>query len=184
MAEASQMNYQDTPEWYALHTHAGKEKTAKSNLISQGIEVFAPKTKVRKPNGAKHRFIDRPFFPRYIFARFPYFDLAHDVRYTRGVSRIVEFGGQPAIVSPEMFDAIRERIVDGYVVLSDAPKIQPSGFIQGEKVRFCGGAWQGFEGIFQGDIGDDVRVHIMLENLTKPIIFTGSRLAIASYSPS
>ncbi|HEV2707915.1 MAG TPA: transcription termination/antitermination NusG family protein, partial [Pyrinomonadaceae bacterium] len=76
----------ETPQWYAIYTHAKQEERAESNLRAWRVETFNPKAKeIRKRNSNPNGFVTTQLFPRYIFARFVAQNLLHKVSYTRGV---------------------------------------------------------------------------------------------------
>ncbi len=55
--------------WYAVHTQAGSELWARSNLWERGIEVYLPRCLKRRRHARRTDWIATPLFPRYLFVR-------------------------------------------------------------------------------------------------------------------
>ena len=91
----SSENFEQVSRWYVVYTLPNYEQRADSNLRAWHLETFAPKIKARRVNpfNGVSIYVTRPLFPRYIFARFNLNALMHKVRFTRGVSNVVSFGG-------------------------------------------------------------------------------------------
>jgi len=90
--------------WFVVSTKPKNEDRAASNLLSGGIEVLAPKLKVRKYKDRKFIHIIEQMFPGYIFVKFHPVDDFHLVKYTRGVKTIVHFGSKIVPVHDEMIE--------------------------------------------------------------------------------
>src|SRR5882724_11378863 len=87
-------------QWYAVYTKAKDEERAENNLMAWGVETFAPKIQERQYNQFTNmpRYVTKPLFPRYIFARFDAATLLREVYYTRGVHSVVSLDYNPVIV--------------------------------------------------------------------------------------
>lgn len=148
--------------WYAIHTQAAKEAEAKESLRQHSITVFSPMTKEIRSNGSKRKFVDRPFFPRYIFANFDPSEHSWKVKHSRGVSGIVSCGEAPSVVPEfimeEMYSLVGD---DGYIYQAKSKKTL--GFSLGETLVIDQGVWAGHEGIFQGESNE--RVNLLLSFL-------------------
>jgi transcriptional antiterminator RfaH len=150
------------PHWYAIHTHPKQEYRAENNLLAWNVKTFVPRYKSVRRNQYKSApcYSVRPLFTGYIFAQFvsrP--DVLHKIRYTRGVHSIVNMGKEPVPVDDAIVEVIMARQdEDGCVKLED--DIRP-----GDEVIVCGGAFSGFDGIFDRRIKDTERVVILLNTL-------------------
>lgn len=151
-----------TPRWYLVHTKVAGEAIAQANLDRQGYRVHWPR--LLRPAHHRGRWVDRivALFPRYLFVQL---DAGRQefgpVRSTLGVASIVRFGHDYAVVPDRVIENLLSRAdpVTGLHRLSfDAP-IQP-----GSKVRIVAGAFDGLEGVFQRNAGNE-RVHVLLELL-------------------
>jgi transcription antitermination factor NusG len=86
--------------WYAIHTHLNQENRTEANLKVWNVETFFPKIKEQRSNqfsGALSS-LTKPFFSRYIFARFDFKQSLQKGCFTRGVHSVVSFGGSPTPV--------------------------------------------------------------------------------------
>jgi transcriptional antiterminator RfaH len=148
---------EERPGWYAIHTKPMEEGRVESNLMAWGVETFAPKVRVRRDNEftGKPVYYTRPMFPRYTFAKFKLSGYLRKITFTRGVQKIVSFGGLPAMIDDEIIELIRERInEEGFVKLDD--------FRPGDRVVIKGGAFKNLVGIFDSTLKDHERVSILL----------------------
>lgn len=150
--------------WYLLHTKPRHEQCALDNLTRQGYLCYLPLLPCEKLNQGRLSLHDTPLFPRYLFIQ-----LGHDhtaqswtpIRSTRGVSRLVTFGSQPARVDDALIARLRAQEFSARH--TPRPLFQP-----GERVRLTQAPFAGIEGIFQ--IADsDQRVLVLIELLHKPV---------------
>lgn len=149
-----------TPNWYALHTKPRQEERAESNLSAWGLETYAPKIRVRGPNRltGKATYVIKSLFPRYIFARFVIQDLMHKVCYTRGVSSVVSFGGEPVPIADEIIGGIQSQEEDNYIRLNES-------FKSGDKLVIESGPLRHLTGIFERDTKEHTRIRILLSTI-------------------
>jgi transcriptional antiterminator RfaH len=132
--------YDNPARWYLIQTKPRQEARAQEHLQRQQFECYRP----LKSDPAKRRTArsqaEEELFPGYLFIRM---DQVHDnwypIRSTRGVARIVTFGGQPVPVQDELIEQIRERLS------TPAPRIV---FNQGDLVRINAGGFCDVEAIF------------------------------------
>jgi len=145
--------------WYVVNTKPRNEDRAATNLFNGGIEVLAPKLKLRKFKQGKFVYVIEPMFPGYIFVRFHPVDEFRMVKYARGVKTIVHFGGRIIPLQDEMIEFIRTQLENG-VASVEKPKIG-----KGEKVLIKDGPFKGFSGIFEDELDGKERVAILLEGV-------------------
>jgi transcriptional antiterminator RfaH len=153
--------------WYVIRTKPHQEGRAQSHLTQLPVETFLPLLKHTKMIRRQVKTVLEPLFHGYLFARF---DIGHRYRavnFATGVLNIVEFGSQPAAVSDSTIDEIRNRLVDGYVVLKSMP------FQPGQPVQVNGGPLAGLEAIFIRAMTKQHRVLLLLNTLR-----TQAKLAI------
>jgi transcriptional antiterminator RfaH len=137
------------------------ESRVESNLRALQLETFAPKIKVRHDNQftGKPVYVTRPLFPRYTFARFKLSGLMHKVTFTRGVQKIVSFGGRPAVIDDQVIELIKAQVDEqGYVRMN---ALSP-----GDKVVIKGGPFKDLVGIFDSSLKDHERVSILLTTVS------------------
>ena len=148
-------------DWFIINTKPRQEEIAKSNLESQGVEVYLPMyiRKVKKKKVKIENII--PLFPGYIFARFDVDKLFHKVKYTRGVKKILCNKNSIFTISDEVINQIKQREENGVVKL--IPKDYK--FKKGDKVLIDEGVFDGWEGIFYKETEDAQRAVILLTNI-------------------
>ena len=159
VAERMPSDAGETASWYAVHTQPRREQVAETHLRALGATTFCPRYRQRVILHGYRREVVRPLFPGYLFASF---DVSRDFRavhYATGVRGVVAFGGEPAVVPPELLTGIETRMENGYVVLP------PRSFSVGERVEIIDGPFQGHTGIFQAGLSGAERVAILLDTL-------------------
>ncbi len=149
-------------KWYAIYTKPKREKVVVEYLSRlEDIEILNPIAKVKKFHRKKLALMEEELFPSYLFARFDFERYYHTITYTRGVKRILKTKtGVPFIVDPSIIDSIRERIVDGFVLM-DPPALK-----EGDAVSIKEGPLKGFMGVFLSETKPLERVTILLDTLT------------------
>jgi transcriptional antiterminator RfaH len=145
--------------WYVVNTKPRNEERAANNLINGGIEVLAPRLKLRKYKDGKFIQVVEPMFPSYIFVRFHPVDEFRMVKYARGVKTIVHFGGQIVPLQDEMIEFIKTRLDNGVAA------IQKPSMSKGDKILIKNGPFKGFSGIFESELDGKERVAILLDGV-------------------
>lgn len=147
--------------WYAIHTHLHQENRVEANLRAWNVETFYPKIRDQRRNefSGAVTYLTKPFFPRYLFARFDVEKLLHKIWFTRGVESVVGFGGAPTLVEDEVIDFFRARADNGsFIKLGDE-------FKPGDKVVMKGGMLDSLVGVFEREMNDSQRVMILLQTI-------------------
>ena len=133
-----------------------------TNLNRQGFECYMPMLKMEKMRRHKATLVEEPMFPRYLFIRLDTSGSGPSwspIRSTLGVSQLVRFGGQPAVVDSKLIELLRTREQVG----------QPERLFQaGEKVVVTDGPFAGIEAIFKTADAES-RAMILLDMLSKPV---------------
>ena len=145
--------------WYLVHSKPQREQVATTQLERQGFEVFLPRMRVQARR--RGRYLERveAMFPRYLFTRL---DVETQdwspIRSTLGVSALVRFGLNPAIVPESLVEDLRTRAdEDGIVADLVPPDLEP-----GRAVRVTEGLLEGYHGIVKAKNGRE-RVDILLD---------------------
>ena len=160
--------------WYLVHTKPRQEKCALLNLEQQGYEAYLPLLPVEKLRQGAFAVEQSPLFPRYLFVRLDTTSQGKSwapIRSTRGVSRLVSFGLEPAKVDSRLVDAIRERDQGAATCL-----VPMCG--EGETVRVVDGPFAGLDAIYQMKNGES-RVMVLIELMSKPVKMSIPANAIA-----
>lgn len=158
----------DGKSWYLVYSKPRAEGQAVVQLERQGFRCYLPRLKVtRKVRGRLVGQIE-PMFPRYLFISL---DTSTDnwapIRSTIGVSRLVRFGVEPAIVPDSLIQLLMDR-EDGQGLLTPPRR----NFEPGDRVRIFEGPFKDYEAIFVAKNSTE-RVIVLLQILGKD-----SRVAI------
>ena len=145
-----------------VYTQAQSEVLAAENLKRQGFSVYLPLYKTYKKSLADEVCRSVPMFARYMFFR-PDNDTQSigAARSTRGVSFVLSFGFQMAILKNVQLEAI--KVLELARNCLSAGQISP--FQPGVKVRFSDNNMRGLDGIVTSVSGQ--RVKVLLELLGK-----------------
>jgi transcriptional antiterminator RfaH len=93
--------------WYLAQLKPNSLAIARRNLQRQDFPVFAPQRLETRRTGARFRTEARPLFPGYLFISLdPGTSRWRAVNSTVGVTRIVAFGGKPAMVPRGLVEQI------------------------------------------------------------------------------
>ena len=149
--------------WFAVCCKPRQETVAEENLLRQGFQVYLPRVRMRQRRRGQWVEAVEVLFPRYIFIRVdPKLRSTATVRSTRGVTGMVRFGGQPAVVPDAVMDALKRR----EDAASGLHQDDRPAFAAGEAVKLVEGPLAGMEGVFTEKDGDK-RVIVLLELLGK-----------------
>jgi transcription antitermination factor NusG len=96
-------------EWYALYTSARAEKQVEMKINAEGVETYLPLHMRPRKWSDRIKMVEMPLFPSYIFVHTTDEKLRNLIRIN-GVSRIVYYNGQPAIIRAKEIEAIREFV--------------------------------------------------------------------------
>ena len=130
--------------WYALHTKPRKEHMVRQLLENRGLDTFLPVlTSAGKHPPAARR--EQPFFARYLFAHFDLSSVAlSSLNWCQGMTSVVSFGGQPAVVQDEVIHWLKLRLaqIDSRDYHSGLPLVPDA------RLRVISGPLRGMEAIF------------------------------------
>lgn len=126
--------------WYAAYTCARHEKSVNRQLELRSIESFLPLYEKMSRWKDRRIKVQLPLFCGYVFVRMA---LEEKMRVLQvpGVVRLVGFNGQPAPLSDDDLEALRNGL-NGSVHAEPCPYLHV-----GRRVRMKSGALQGLEGI-------------------------------------
>ena len=150
--------------WYLVHTKPRQEKCALENLERQGYQCYLPTLSSEKLRQGVLTMMDEPLFPRYLFIRLGQDDSAKSwapIRSTKGVSRLVSFGVEPAKVDDDLIELLRAQETSAQ---GEPERL----FKHGELVRLTNAPFTGIEGIYQMADGER-RVIVLIEMLSKQV---------------
>ena len=149
-------------EWFLVYTKPRTESIGVTNLRNQGYEVFFPQIILDKPGVSEEKLQIEPMFPRYLFVKLNKTkDNWTPIRSTTGISHIVTFGQEPAVV-PMSLVSYMIQSSDNHGVLTQKREIKK--YTMGDKVTIQSGVFQGQDAKFFSYNGRE-RVLVLLEFL-------------------
>jgi transcriptional antiterminator RfaH len=151
--------------WYLAYTKPRQEQVALSNLALQHFNAYLPLYKKFRPSPLGPASLFEPMFPRYIFFRpgKPGQSISA-VRSTRGISTIVRFGFEPAVVPDALVRCVRQLEQER----SQATLQEISELRAGQAVRLQHTALGAVQGLIQSV--SSKRVAVLLEILGRPAV--------------
>lgn len=160
--------------WHALHTKPRAERRVVEALEARGLTVYAPVICFTDRRG---RLIERPFFPRYVLARFDWEQSGMgSVRWTPGLIDVVRFEGQPAVLADADVARLQARMdaLDGDAFMALKP---------GEPVQIVEGPFAGLDAVFERRLNAEGRVAVLLRMLGRETRTTLPGEAVERRSP-
>ncbi|MEB3421679.1 transcriptional activator RfaH [Salipiger marinus] len=145
--------------WYILQLRPNCLGLALRNLARQSFEVFNPQhfVSVRRSDGFRQR--KEQLFPGYLFVSLdPNSGAWRSVNSTRGVARLVSFGGRPTPVPLELMSGLFSRCNQ------DGELLPPEQLREGDLVRITSGPFADFTTTIE-TIDKDRRVWVLLDVL-------------------
>jgi transcriptional antiterminator RfaH len=145
--------------WCALFTRFRKEHQVAEILAGKGIETYVPAIAVHTRRQGR---VKRAFFPRYAFARIDFETVGISaVIWTPGLTNLVNFNDELAIVPDSILQRLKERLPDPDQ--SDPDRM----FKPGDRVLVLDGPFKDFEAVFDKTLSGTDRVQILLDVLGK-----------------
>ena len=137
------------PRWYAVLCRSRHEKLVATALSNTGIANFLPTVSEVHYWSDRRKLVETPLFPGYVFVRIPDSTQAQlRVLKTSGVVRFVGNSHGPLEILENEINAVQ-------TVLNQKAKCSPYPFLRlGQRVRICGGALDGIEGVLVGRDAD------------------------------
>jgi len=135
--------------WYALHTRARHERVVENRLREQGLEAFLPTVRETHRWSDRKKTLEVPLFSCYVFVRCAL--SAEDRMRVFRIDSALGFVGTRGTGVP----IPDEQIENVRSVLSQTAPCRSHPFLKvGQRVRVCGGAMDGVEGVFLSENGD------------------------------
>ncbi len=145
--------------WYVIYTKPHSEDTAREQLEQKEIPVFLPRIREVKFRRRRLEELVRPLFPSYLFARFTIPDEYYNVKWAKGVKRIVGSGDMPLPLDDSIVVFLRGQV-------NEEGLVQPQLSLKhGDRVRIKQGPLEGLWGIVQGGVDSRQRVKILMDIL-------------------
>jgi len=147
--------------WYLLLSKPQGELIAAANLERQGYRVYYPRVTHNVLRRKARREVISSLFPRYLFVQLnASVQSLGPVRSTLGVTAVVRFGVDYAVVPDGLIDDLRGRADPQ----SGLHRLYTPPFNRGAAVSIVCGALAGVDGIFESEDADN-RVVVLLNLL-------------------
>jgi transcriptional antiterminator RfaH len=156
---------QTLDRWYLAYTKPRQEALAHVNLEQQGFEAYLPLFKKFKKTEQGPVALFEPMFPRYLLFRPGRSGQSISaVRSTKGVTTIVRFGFDPALLHDDVVQRIRQM-----EQLREQATIEELNHLKvGQKVRLKHTALGAIEGLVHNV--SSKRVAVLLEIFGRPTV--------------
>jgi transcriptional antiterminator RfaH len=142
-----------THHWVVLKTQPRRELLAAHAVRARGPEAYVPMAPPRRGQD-----LAAPLFPGYLFARVdPESDELLRIRSAPGIAYVLPRALAPALIPPDVIDAIRRRLGDS----TDA--VVHARFKPGERVTIVDGPFKWVEAVVDGHLSAVGRVRILLD---------------------
>jgi len=146
--------------WFCLKTQPKHEKLAAQFLRSKiELEVFSPSMRFQRMTVSGKKWFEEALFPGYIFGRFVFRTHYRLVASAMGVTKVVGFGGCPAVVDEAVIADLRLFVRDNEVI-EIAPTITP-----GDEVTLVEGPFKGLRAVVTRILPAKERIAVLLDLL-------------------
>ncbi|MHB2148076.1 UpxY family transcription antiterminator [Calditrichota bacterium LG25] len=147
--------------WYAIYTRPRHEKKVYEGLIEKEITAYLPLIKRVRQWKDRKKKVDMPLFSSYLFVRIDYKN-RFDVLQTKGVVKIVNFNGVPAVIPDWQIESLKK-------MLEHPEKIQLENYIKpGELVVIEEGPFRGLKGMVKSLRGK-TRLVVSIEGIMQTV---------------
>lgn len=155
------------PEWYCVRTQTKREHIAAGHLRElEGVEVFCPRLRYRKPTRRGPVWWLEPLFPGYLMAKFILAENERMVTFCQGVRGLVRFGSEIPSISQDFVESLRAEFKpdeSGTETMTITHSLQT-----GDEVEVASGPLAGMSGVIVAITPAAERVKILLEFLGQP----------------
>ena len=142
--------------WYLVHCKPRQDERAEEHLARQGYACYRPRMAQERLVRGRRRTLVESLFPGYLFIQLSPDANWAPLRSTRGVNRLVSFGGYPLQVSDQLIDSLQHRAQS-----EPQPLLQP-----GDPVRIVEGSFAELDAIFLSMDGEE-RVVLLMNLLNR-----------------
>lgn len=147
--------------WYAVYTRPRHEKKVFEQFQEREQESYLPLVKQVRLWKDRKKKVEVPMFRSYLFARFDY-KYRFDLLQIKGVVKIVNFRGTPAVVPDWQIDALKKMV-------ENPDKVHFETYIHtGEEVEVTEGAFKGMRGMVK-TIKGATRLVVTIEGILQSV---------------
>ena len=146
-----------TTQWYVLRSKPNKEEALYGQLILRRLDAYYPQVELSPLNLQARR--KKPYFPNYMFVNVNLAEVGLSTfQWMPYAAGLVSFAGEPAPLSNEIMQGLRQKIEALRKNRVDALMgLQP-----GSMLRVNAGPFAGYEAIFDTRLPGNDRIRILL----------------------
>jgi transcriptional antiterminator RfaH len=162
-------------EWFCIRTQP-KHEALTAGFLRQfhAVEVYNPRIQVRRRGRGRMVWAVESLFGCYIFARFDLRDSLEKIRFTPGVSSLINFNGKTPVVAVEEIECLRASF-------GEDPEITPRNELQeGDQITLLSGPFEGMSATVVRMMSATQRVQLLMEFLGQSISIDVSRDLVSS----
>lgn len=130
--------------WYLVQCKPRQDERAEDNLLRQGYTCYRPQHSCERIVRGRRQTIAESLFPGYLFIQLSVDSNWAPLRSTRGVNRVIGFGGMPLPVDSSLIADLRQRTTTDV-----QPLLQT-----GDSVRIIEGTFADLDAIFMAMDGE------------------------------
>ncbi|SFH29047.1 MULTISPECIES: transcription/translation regulatory transformer protein RfaH [unclassified Pseudomonas] len=145
-----------TRNWYLVQCKPRQDERAEDNLSRQGYECARPTCRRERIVRGQRQTSIESLFPGYLFIQMSNEASWAPLRSTRGIARVVAFGGQPLRVADDLIYQLQQRSE------SEVKKI----FNVGDNVRILDSGLSEIDAVFMAMEGEE-RVILLINMLNR-----------------
>lgn len=145
-----------TRNWYLVQCKPRQDERAEDNLSRQGYECARPTCRRERIVRGRRQTNIESLFPGYLFIQMSDNASWAPLRSTRGIARVVAFGGQPLRVAGELIYQLQQRSE------SEVKQI----FNAGDNVRILDSGLSEIDAVFMAMEGEE-RVILLINMLNR-----------------
>ncbi len=153
--------------WYALYTRPRHEKKVYEGLTEKGITAFLPTIRQLRQWKDRRKWVEVPLFNSYVFIQIDLQDKLTALQ-TKGVVRMVSFGGVPAAIPDWQIEQLQR-------VIEHPETLQPEQYLkEGDLVEIVEGPLKGIRGYLR-QLRGETRVAILIDGIYQSASFVVDR---------
>lgn len=153
---ASEPNISEKGSWYLVHCKSRQDQRAEENLLRQGYVCARPICHRERVVRGRLQRVQESLFPGYLFINLPSTADWSPLRSTRGVNRLVSFGGIPLAVCGNLVAHFQKRVES----VCSLP------FRKGDSVKILDGGFTDLDAVFLTMDGDE-RAILLIDFLNR-----------------
>ena len=150
--------------WYCLRAQPKHEHIAAAHLRKlESVSVFCPRIRFKRATRQGLVWVTEAMFPGYLFAGFDLAEMHRQIRYTFGVSGIVQFGDRYPTIENDVLE--RLRLHTGSVEIKELKY----DLTEGGQVKIVNGPFSGLDAVVTRALPARMRIQVLLDFLGRKI---------------